>query len=129
VWNGRISTGKDLEGNGHGLIKVLYWHLPEGNEETHEKPVRLGPDAFGGYMLFPSTDANKVQVWLVEAQKSQNLKRLLIHLHVSCSTSASNTVAQRSVEKWPTQLVKSQYRDMAGNLLAQVPLWGSLICL
>jgi hypothetical protein len=39
--NGRIpdksQTGKDLEGSGNDLIKVLYQHLPGGNEENHVK--------------------------------------------------------------------------------------------
>jgi hypothetical protein len=30
--------GKDMEGSGHGLIKVLPWHLPGGTEENREKP-------------------------------------------------------------------------------------------
>jgi hypothetical protein len=30
-----------LEGSGHGLIKVLSHHLPGGNEENYEKPVRI----------------------------------------------------------------------------------------
>jgi hypothetical protein len=27
--------GKDLEGCAHGLIGVVYWHLPRGTEKTH----------------------------------------------------------------------------------------------
>jgi hypothetical protein len=29
--------GMDLKGNGHELIKVLSYHLPEGTEENHDK--------------------------------------------------------------------------------------------
>jgi hypothetical protein len=32
------STGKDVEGTGHGLIVVLSQHLPGGIEENHETP-------------------------------------------------------------------------------------------
>jgi hypothetical protein len=31
-------TGKDLEGNGHGLIEVLSQDLPRGAGENYEKP-------------------------------------------------------------------------------------------
>jgi hypothetical protein len=27
-----------VEGSGHGLIEVIFWHLPEGTEESQEKP-------------------------------------------------------------------------------------------
>jgi hypothetical protein len=27
-------VGKDLEGNGHAIIKVIFWHLPGGTEEN-----------------------------------------------------------------------------------------------
>jgi hypothetical protein len=30
-------VGKDLEGNDHGLIEVLFWHLPGGTEENHKR--------------------------------------------------------------------------------------------
>jgi hypothetical protein len=30
-----------LEESGHGLIRVLSWHLPGEIEEYHEKPVRI----------------------------------------------------------------------------------------
>jgi hypothetical protein len=31
--------GKDLEGSGHGLIKVISWHLPAENKKNHENPL------------------------------------------------------------------------------------------
>jgi hypothetical protein len=33
-------TGEDLEGSGHGLIKVLSWHLPGVTEENHKNLSR-----------------------------------------------------------------------------------------
>jgi hypothetical protein len=30
--------GEDLEGNIHGLIEILFHHLPEGTEENQEEP-------------------------------------------------------------------------------------------
>ena len=33
--------GKGIEGNGHGLLKVLTWHLQGGMEENNEKPVTI----------------------------------------------------------------------------------------
>jgi hypothetical protein len=30
-----------MKGNGHGLLKVLTWHLHEGMEENNEKPVTI----------------------------------------------------------------------------------------
>jgi hypothetical protein len=37
---GRITekTGKDLEGNGRGVMKVLSWNLSGGTEKDHDKP-------------------------------------------------------------------------------------------
>jgi hypothetical protein len=29
--------GKNLEGNGFGLIEILFWHSPGGTEEKDEK--------------------------------------------------------------------------------------------
>jgi hypothetical protein len=36
-WLADSQIRKDLEGNSHGLIKVLSWHLPGKTEENHKK--------------------------------------------------------------------------------------------
>jgi hypothetical protein len=36
-WYGERWTGKNLEGNGHGLIEVLSWHFPGGTEENQNE--------------------------------------------------------------------------------------------
>jgi hypothetical protein len=33
-----MNVGNNFEGCGHGLIKVISWHLPGGIEENHRKP-------------------------------------------------------------------------------------------
>jgi hypothetical protein len=30
--------GKDLEGNGSGLIEIIFWNLPGGTEKSHGNP-------------------------------------------------------------------------------------------
>jgi hypothetical protein len=37
-------TGKDFEGRGHRLIKILSWPLPRGAEKGQTKPVRIAKD-------------------------------------------------------------------------------------
>jgi hypothetical protein len=32
--------GKDLEGNGHGIIEVISWNLPGGTEENGKPQSR-----------------------------------------------------------------------------------------
>lgn len=39
VFNGNLWTGSYFEGNNHGLIKVLFRHLPGGTEEINRKLV------------------------------------------------------------------------------------------
>lgn len=45
LWNieivGQLMNRKNLEGCGCGVIKVLYWHLPEGQKKTKKK-LQLG---------------------------------------------------------------------------------------
>jgi hypothetical protein len=48
---GEKVIGKDLEGNSHGIIKVLYWRLLGGTEENHST---LSQDN-----RCPSRDSNK----------------------------------------------------------------------
>jgi hypothetical protein len=31
-----VELSKNLEGNGHGLIKILSWHLPGRMKENHK---------------------------------------------------------------------------------------------
>jgi hypothetical protein len=33
--------GKDLEENSHGLVQVLFWHLPEGTEEKSQNSIGI----------------------------------------------------------------------------------------
>jgi hypothetical protein len=43
-----MMIGEDSEGNDHGLIKVLNWDLPGGNEKNYEKAsglaLSIGPN-------------------------------------------------------------------------------------
>jgi hypothetical protein len=47
-------NGKDLEESGGGLIRVLFWNLPKGTEENHEKHKTLDQDS-----RHPGRDSNR----------------------------------------------------------------------
>jgi hypothetical protein len=36
-----MNNWKDMEESRHGPIRVLFWHLPGGTKESHEKPLRI----------------------------------------------------------------------------------------
>jgi hypothetical protein len=69
--DGRIE--EDFKGNDRGLTKILYPHLPRGNEENHEKSVRTAGDSAEEHIpnkvqSFSARPTYKVPCWY-EIQK------------------------------------------------------------